>query len=155
MFTRFTGGLALGGLFLLSIGCGPTVDPNRPKTHPVTGVVTHNGVPVEGASVLFLASGGGRGAAGRTDAQGNFKVTTFEAGDGAVAGSYRVAIFKTIIPEEPEDAPPAQGGSPDQEPPSAPPQEMLPVKYKDPANSGLKADVSEGGENHFVFDLTD
>jgi len=80
---------------LLVAGCGPS----RPKVAKVTGTVTMNGKPVEGATVAFFPQnevtpgvGGGRMASGVTDAQGKFKLMTFEPGDGAVLGKHKVTV---------------------------------------------------------------
>ena len=143
-------------LVALLVGCGETGDTNRPKTVPVTGSVTYNGQPVEGATVTFVTGGsGGRGALGTTDASGKFQLTTFEAGDGAIPGSYKVTIAKTTgetAPMTQEDGvvvPPTGG------PPTTEVKDELPLKYKDASTSGLTADVKEGGDNQFTFDLTD
>lgn len=142
-------------LMLLLVGCGETVDANRPKTVPVTGSVTYNGQPVDGATVTFMAgSSEGRGAVATTDASGKFLLTTFEAGDGAIPGSYKVTVSKTA------GGAPAAGGGEIMAPPvgGMPTEEVkdeLPAKYKDASTSGLTADVKEGGTNDFPFPLTD
>lgn len=134
------------------VGCaGPSVDPNRPKTYPVSGVVTHNGQPVEDATVMFIASGtGGRGAVGKTDASGKFSLTTFEAGNGALPGSYRVAVSKTVLEGAPAEEGPGDGTN---EPFSGTAKDLLPAKYKDANKSGLTADVAEKDDNTFTFEL--
>lgn len=141
-------------LMLLFVGCGETVDVDRPETAPVTGSVTYNGQPVEGATVTFMAgASGGRGAVGTTDASGKFQLTTFEAGDGAIPGAYKVKIAKTV-----GGAPTAEGGEimapPTGGPPTSEEKDELPVKYKDESTSGLTADVKDG-DNDFPFELTD
>jgi hypothetical protein len=140
-------------LALVVVGCqGPSADPNRPKTTPAGGTVTYNGQPVEGATVtLFATSGQARGAVATTDASGKFTFTTFEAGDGAIPGSFKVMISKTILEPPKENTPPGPGG----EPPSGTPKDLVPAKYKDANQSGLTAEVKEGGENSFEFALTD
>ena len=40
-------------------------------------------------------------------------------------------------------------------PPTFEEKDELPVKYKDESTSGLTADVKEGADNAFPFDLTD
>ena len=80
-------------------GCGDSVDPNRPKTYPVSGTVTQGGQPVADANVTFHSKDGSRGAVGVTDANGNFQLTTFTAGDGAVAGEHEVSITKYDQPK--------------------------------------------------------
>ena len=138
-------------------GCGDTGgDPNRPKTVRVTGVVTLDGIPVEGAQDAFNPEAAdGQGAFGRTDAEGRYELTTFEAGDGAVAGAYIVTITKY------ESAPPAAEASEDEYvPPEAgqakpkAPKNDLPSKYSQMHTSDLRAGVSEQGENKFDFALT-
>lgn len=131
-------------------------------TSAVSGTVTYNGEPVEAANVAFVPTGeGAKMAAGTTDAQGKFTLTTVKAGDGAVPGSYQVAISKIEggaaaggeQTEEEARAAAMPGGSG----PVAPVEvkDLLPVKYKDAANSGFTAEVKAGGGNDFTFDLKD
>jgi len=141
----------------LLVGCGgDTGGADRPETVPVTGSVTYNGQPVEGATVTFVAGASeGRGALGTTDASGKFQLTTFEAGDGAIPGSYKVTVAKTTgdsgpMTQEDGVVVPPTGG-----PPTTEVKDELPVKYKDASTSGLTADVQEGQDNEFTFDLTD
>lgn len=139
------------GVVLLVVGCGPAVDPNRPKTYPVTGTVTYNGQPVSDAIVTFI--GGERGAIGRTDESGRLQMTTFEAGDGVLPGSYKVMISKTVVEGVPDEV--GEGASPGEEPDMGSQKDLLPVRYKDPNQSGLTAEVGEGLPNEFHFELTD
>jgi len=133
------------------VGCsgGPAANPNRPATVAVSGTVTYNGQPVDGATVAFLPQKpDGTGASGLTDAAGKFTLTAFEPGDGAVPGSYLVTVTKTE----------AQGGGEVQEnseaTPTAP-KSLLPEKYGNPQVSGLTAEVKEGEKTEFVFELKD
>ena len=75
---------------ILAAGCGPS----RPTTMPVEGVVTLDGEPVEGASVMFAPEDGGRPALGVTDKGGKFALKTFEPGDGALPGKHQVTVRK-------------------------------------------------------------
>lgn len=119
---------------------------NRPQTFPVQGVVTMGGEPLAGATVMFnpIASGGS-GAIALTDEQGRYKLTTFDSGDGAVAGEYRVAFVKTIFPKQ-EGVDPMVAMSGD-------PKNVLPLKFADSATSGFTATVAEGPDNAFDFAL--
>jgi len=80
------------------VGCGdgaPSV-----KTVPVSGTVTYNGNPIEGATVTFMQQAEGiRPAGGQTDAQGKFMLKTALGGtkmqDGAMEGSFVVTITKS------------------------------------------------------------
>jgi hypothetical protein len=61
----------------------------------VSGKVTLKEKPIEGARVVFVAKeAGGLPASGITDEQGVYQLTTFEAGDGALAGEYLVKVAK-------------------------------------------------------------
>ena len=151
--------MALGNLLgvvlfvsLLGLGCTGQQDADRPTTCPVTGTVTHNGQPVEGANVAFQSASGS--AIGVTDAAGKYTLTTFVSGDGAEPGEYQVKIEKYKV----EAGTAVDESSPDYVAPteneeSAAPENLLPAIYADPATSGFKATVSEGGENNFDFAL--
>ena len=156
----------LAGLTVLAVlGCEtptPTLD-----TVPVSGKVTLDGAPVDGAKVVFApASGGGTAASGVTDAGGRYKLTTLNPGDGALAGSYLVMISKTEQVGEDPAAAAVKPGMSDEEATKAAMEahvagektdpefrDLLPAKYKDPAASGLKAEVAKGGQTEFNFEL--
>jgi hypothetical protein len=142
--------LALASL-LATVGCssggGDQWTAQRPKTYPVQGVVRFKGKPVDGATVVFNSAEANRAAAGLTDSEGRFTLTTFDSGDGAVAGPQQVRISKVKTEQS--------SGNPELT--VAPPKEthLLPAKYADFNTSGLTADVKPDGENHFDFDLTE
>ena len=80
-------------LLLATAGCG-----NRTPV-PVTGTVTLDGEPVEGATVTFHALGDdkeGRPATGQTDKTGTFRLTTGNE-DGARPGEYKVVVIKNVL----------------------------------------------------------
>jgi len=78
---------------VMSLGCGRSDQPV-----PVSGKVTVNGVPVANAGIVFHPKDGkGRPASAETDEGGTYRLTTFNAGDGALRGEYRV----TVVWEEP------------------------------------------------------
>jgi hypothetical protein len=85
--------VACVGIVFLVTGCGPS----RPKTAPVSGVVTLDGKPVAGASVMLTPDDGGRPALGESDAEGKFALATFEPGDGALVGKHHVTVRKVEI----------------------------------------------------------
>jgi len=145
------------GLLLVIVfvsGCGGDVA--KQPTVKVTGIVTYEGEPVEGATVVFgAAAGQERGASGITDATGRFNLTTYEKDDGAIVGPFTVAIFKTettggMSPDEEHKAIAAG-----QQVKAAETVDKLPAKYKDGPKSGLTADVAADRENHFEFKLAD
>jgi len=77
--------LVATSLVLLN-GCGS-------KLHQVSGTVTLDGAPVEGAAVTFMSDDGKKVYAGLTDASGKY---TLYAGEkpGATAGAYKVLVTK-------------------------------------------------------------
>ena len=140
-------------------GCSGGPDaPDRPKTETVTGKVTYNGSPLVGASVTFSPlDPSGNGASGVTDESGAFTLTTFETGDGAVAGDYSVGVLKQeYIPGDPsysDSNSPNYGKTP---PPEAEgkTKNLIPERYSNPDSSGLSARVVEG-DNDVTLDLKD
>jgi hypothetical protein len=124
----------------LLAGCGS----GNPATYAVTGTVTYQGKPVEGAGVMFMPFSG-RPASSMTDAQGRFALRTFKDGDGAVAGENVVCISKMV---------PAQGDA-TKDPMFKKMISLLPQRYATPVTSPLKVNVSAKGPNTFTFDLTD
>src|SRR5436190_19619243 len=80
--------LALAGAYALLAGCSHS----GMSIAPVHGKVTYKGGPVAGATVEFLCTGASRPAAGTTDEQGNYRLTTFTAGDGAMIGTHVVTV---------------------------------------------------------------
>lgn len=145
----------------ISIGCGG--GNGFPPPSPVTGTVTYQGKPVEGASVSFLTSdSAGRAASGTTDASGVYKLTTFAPDDGALPGSYTVTIAKSTssIPDSEVDVTaPGEGyeemmAAAGSNTLSKLNKDELPTKYSNPAESDLKASVEADKPNQFDFELT-
>ena len=89
--------LAVVGLTVLSlIGCGgETV--KRPPLGKVHGIVTYKGKPISGAVVSFIKDKAPRVATGTTDANGNYKLTTFDTNDGAFVGTHKVTVTKPVV----------------------------------------------------------
>ena len=82
--------LALVGLLLLA-GCGDGI-----ALYPIEGTVTLDGKPMEGLMVAFAPEGGGISGAGRTDASGNYSITSTK-GKGLPPGIYNVAISEIVV----------------------------------------------------------
>lgn len=80
---------------LLAVGCRKS---DRPKTVPVSGLVTFDGQPPAYAGALFFAPlepGDGyprRPAMAFFELDGNFKAKSYVEGDGLVPGTYRVRV---------------------------------------------------------------
>lgn len=127
-------GLAVA--LLAVVGCGG-------GTAAVSGVVTMDGKPLEGAVVTFSPIGGDPeggvgGSSGRTDAEGRYSLkTVLSERSGASVGKHRVMIsqFKGGDPKNPE------GGG----------KEAVPLRYNH--NTELTFDVPAGGTAQANFEL--
>ena len=155
-------GAALVFAAVCVLGCGGGTG-EGPATVPVTGTVTLDGTPVEGATVSFSPEDkANRAATGLTDSDGRFELGTIQPGDGAMPGSYKVAISKTSgaaagPPASQEEAMKraqeqmASGGLGRR---PAPVKDELPAIYKNAQTSKLTATVTQDGDNEFEFKLS-
>jgi hypothetical protein len=114
---------------LVVAGCGSGL----PKTIRVSGRVTFDGQPPPGpGKIYFLPTEPAPGfpsrpAKGDYDADGRYRATTFEPGDGLMPGKYLISI-------ESWDAPPNMTGNPG--------KSHIPEKYQSPQTSGFKIDIT-------------
>jgi hypothetical protein len=85
------------GVYLVALSSVVLIGCNGNGTRQVRGVITLEGTPLAGATVLFMPEGedGCRPASGFTAPDGTFRLTTYKADDGALPGKYRVVIQKT------------------------------------------------------------
>jgi hypothetical protein len=108
----------------LLVGCSK----GEVKTYPIPGkLVYQDNSPVPGATLVFQTTVDGKpvAARGTADSEGKFTLTTFEEGDGVVAGEHQVSV-----------SPLPAGDGP------APVKPAVPPVYSDFAASGLKTTVS-------------
>lgn len=122
-----------------------------PPTHPVAGKVAFsNGKPVRFGMVEFRSEDFGFAARGQIDFDGNFKLGTFAAADGAVAGVHRAIVTQYVPaftieptvknyhewqPEEERDPHRVTG--------------VVDTRFGDYATSGLEFTVEAGHKNQF------
>ena len=143
------------------VGCGG--GDGFPPPVPVSGKVVFAGKPVDGAAVTFLSKSGGRSASGKTDKDGNFKLTSVKTDDGASPGEFAVTISKQeakgggsatvdISKGYGENYGKMMGASASRNMEKMINQ-ILPAKYADPLQSGLVRSVVKGDKNEFDFDL--
>jgi hypothetical protein len=125
----------IGGALLLSllIGCS-----GSSPTEKVSGVVTLDGTPVEAAAVTFVPDdpATGKSAAGITDKDGKFTLTTFVGGDGALPGSYKIQVSKY---ETPDGGHNPYGAQPAEEPAPAPNRPMTEEEERENMQKGYTA----------------
>jgi len=108
---------------------------------PVKGTVTFQGSPLAEADVAFTPEGG-RPASGRTDAAGQFALTTFKTNDRAMIGQHIVTVCKHVKKD-----PNATGAYFDY-------AQVTPETFSRPSESPLRAEVTASGPNEFTFDIT-
>lgn len=153
-------------------GCGGGTD--HPDTVAVTGKIIYNGAPLPKATVTFSPEEeGGFPAFAITNAQGEFELTSFDAGDGAVPGNYKVMVSKMTEVKQGDEGSTSEdpgaaylamerqgfnvhsnnpGGDNSYKPPE--PEDVIPTRYKDKSKTPLKAEVKEGADNDFEYDVS-
>lgn len=126
------------GLLLGTCGCD-SVEPDGDLV-PVTGTVTLDGEPLQGATVSFNVAQGtsGQGGTGTTDAEGKYELSHFRAGTGVHAGAYTVTIHKLVLSDGSPIPPDAESIF------SLDTKEVVPAKYN--TATTLTATVHRGGE---------
>lgn len=140
MNTMYRFSLVLLSLVLLC-GCG-----SKYEIAPVSGKVTLDGEPLDGALVSFepLAQGdnleAGYGSYGECDEDGNFQLKSLHDENGAIVGPHRVLITTMKGTEGPNGEMIMTS------------QERVPEKYMD-YNDPLKFEVPSGGSDQANFDL--
>jgi hypothetical protein len=130
---RSAGPIAVAVLAAMLSSCGD----GRVKVYPVHGkVVDEKGKPAAGATVMFhpVTPPGHNveAAAGTADEAGEYRLTTYNAGDGAPAGEYVVTV---TWPE------------PRKSPFGPPPKDLLCGKYADRQASKLRYTVEPKPDN--------
>jgi hypothetical protein len=115
---------------LVFVGCGG--GEARTPTHAVRGKVTDGTKSLPHAQVVFhpiAPTAGTPKPRAKTDANGEFSLTTYDGNDGAPAGQYKVSVEQLLA---------------DPKNPDAGPTNRLPAKYADPEKSGMTATVNAG-----------
>jgi hypothetical protein len=129
----------------LIVGCGPDLS-HLPRTVKAEGIVTLDGVPVEGALLTFIADQGEHHASATSDKNGRFVLNAFPQKSGAVPGSYKVGVSKTVINGGKEDE---SGGET-----TINLSYGLPSKYASFTTSGLTSTIPDSGTSELKIDLT-
>jgi hypothetical protein len=87
--------LSAGFLLLTLVGCGSST-PTGARTSPVQGKVTYKGQPLTKGTVTFEPDGAGKEGSGEIQPDGTFVLTTYKKDDGAVIGTHRVMVTRTV-----------------------------------------------------------
>lgn len=125
---------------LVFAGCGSGGLPQA----DVSGKVTFRGNPIPNVLVSFTPERG-PGASGKTDAEGNYSLSTSKPGDGAVIGQHTVTV------SQPQQGMILEKGKPPRMAP--PPKMVIPPKFASTESSGLTASV-KAGDNSIDFELS-
>jgi hypothetical protein len=145
-----------------AIGCSGEKDLGQYAT--VSGIVSHNGNPVDGAKVEFhgttaSAEGAKNLFSANTDSTGKYMISGVGANPGIPPGLYKVVITKYIgkggvMPEGEYDPgqieamiSDGQGGA------AASLKNVLPREYSSPDSSKLSVTVESGKNENVNFDL--
>lgn len=135
MVVQFGLSLAL----LACLACGGT----QRKLYPVRGKVLVDGKPAEGAVVALYAQDTSQPMAqfprGHVKADGSFTIGTYDSGDGAPPGDYKVAIV--WMDEDPEILPNGRFAT------------KLPDKYSNATTTPLSVQVREGPNDLAAYEL--
>jgi hypothetical protein len=134
------------GITILTSGCSSNGGPVS-----VRGKVLLDDIPVEGATVTLMPIEQGRPAAGLTDPNGVFRLTTFERDDGALPGTYKIVVTKTNpISPPPEgqygEVQRVRTQDKGKKTPRTKEKPPLPAIYADVVKSPLRATVPTDGE---------
>jgi len=163
MFARRWWFQAFGFLFLATlVGCSSKKDAGLAT---VSGMVTHNGAPVDGAKVIFHSTAEVEGKkqpsyGGTTDSSGKYLIATNGKDPGIPPGMYKVTVVK-IDPKSGNPA--AEALDPGQLDAIASdtggtggkggPINLLPKEYASVGSSKLSATIQEGKNENVNFDL--
>jgi hypothetical protein len=129
----------LGGIVVLVspllIGCS-----NQLPTYPVRGRVefAHAGGPVRLGTVELKSLEHGINARGEIEENGSFTLTTFKAGDGAVAGKHACVVVQFVMTEELTSQRGSLVG-------------VIDPKYNSYTTSGLEIEIEPGKQNDIVI----
>lgn len=160
-------GTLLSVVFLTGLaGCGGGDAVEKPPLFAVKGTLTLNGDALAGASVTFTPKTGPV-ARGVTNDKGEFTLTTFDAGDGAVEGNHTVTVYKSeggvespdteaVDPDKGEvEVDTALGPGADGEDVDMKEAKLLvPKAYTNPMETTLQFVVKADGPNEAKLDMT-
>ncbi|GIW98533.1 MAG: hypothetical protein KatS3mg111_1866 [Pirellulaceae bacterium] len=93
----FYGTIVCGALVVALVGCSD----GRLPTYPVTGrIVFADGSPVRMGMVELKSREHGIHARGEINREGHFVLSTYEPGDGAVAGTHDCVVVQMVMVED-------------------------------------------------------
>ncbi|QDU11490.1 hypothetical protein [Gimesia aquarii] len=142
-------------LSVMMTGCGG--DDSLP-VYPTGGVVLYDDKPmVGGGAISFtpISAQKGKMAGGIIKEDGSFVMSTYDEGDGSIAGEFRVVVYQTTV-QEPEtvaeDSDGTETGKNFEPAPSEPIQtvdkkDRIPTLYSDAVKSPITVKIEPNGQN--------
>lgn len=141
-----SGWIAFSWFAVLALGCNEAPE-GRMQVYRTSGKVQIDGQPAVGVKVVLygatpeLQGPGTVAPYGVSDSDGEFELTSYDAGDGAPAGEFTVtAYWPEPIPEGADEE-------------FYQPKDRLGGKYTDPIKSSLKVTIEEHSNELPTFDL--
>jgi hypothetical protein len=139
-------------------GCASESRRDGPEMVDVTGTITLDGEPVEGAHVRFSPETRGPAAFAVSDKRGRYELRTFDPGDGAIPGKYGISVTKEVseggMEFDSQAAMEAYVKEHGERPPARTTTSVLPEKYSIKKTSGLTAEITVAKKNRFDLELT-
>ena len=151
-------------------GCGSSTLAQLP-VFPVEGRVVFQSAPVAGATVAFYKEGAAVPGSGVTNAQGEFRISSYAENDGALAGKHRVTISlpasgvtqsdvtasepKAIIDLESPDYRAGMQKVIDSASAKKTPTAKIPARYASINSTDLEVEVRNEPKNMFELQLRD
>lgn len=156
-------GVALVALLSVA-GCGETRPDGMPETYPTSIIITQDGAPLAGATVVLYPEDSTltRWPVGATtDETGTAKMTTSTKYAGAPAGKFKVIVNKTVtegdpVPKHPgKDATREQINEYDRALKTGKFEifKVVEQKYRTAGTTPLSVEVAASGENSFTEDV--
>lgn len=137
--------VALAVIGIMGAGCGGSAS-KYDKLHPVSGTITFDGQPLDGATVAFIPAKSKQvqPSFGYTDATGKYVLQTPEGNKGVSPGEYRIVVSKLQMPDGTPIPPGSQTGGADG-------NEIVPYPHCDPrATQNIAIVTGDSG----VFDVS-
>ena len=139
------------------VGCSRAPTRDGPELVKVTGTITLDGEPVEGAHIRFSPEAGGSAAYAVSDRRGRYELRTFDPGDGAIPGKYGISATKEVTEPgmefDSQAAMEAYVKEHGERPSRGKAVNALPDKYATMDTSELTADITVAKKNHFDLEL--
>ena len=120
----------------------------------VSGTVTHNGVPIDGAKVVLHSTAEAAGQKGNsyaatTDSSGKYLIVGLGKEPGIPSGMYKVTVVRLDL----KGTLPTDGMDAGQMEASGMSRNLLPKDYEDPARTKLSVTLEPGKNENKNFDL--